>query len=699
MPRPRWLCRQGQALGVGHRIGAMHPENPVSDSAILRKIKVGGSAWAVALAVLGLLAVPAAHAQTVWMGGSDANWFTAGNWNPAAVPTGGGDVEINTNSGPQPVISGNVAAANNIYVGYDSSSGGNTLLTIQATGNLVSNGNAYIGYNATASGGVKVDGANTSWNLGSNNIFVGEGGNGTLTISNGAGVTSHNSTIGDQTGSNGLVNIVGANSNWNVGGSFTVGDNGVGSLFVLNGGNVGVAGLVTVGIADGSHGSVVVDGANSKFNVGGDLYLGFRANSNLTISNGGSITSTQGELGVFGGSATVLVTGANSTWNMGSGSFSVGELAQANLTIANGGNVTSTGVILGGFPGGGASVLVTGVGSVWNTGVSSPLIVGKGGAANLTIENGGLVNANEVILSNSGGSAQLNINAGAILQISGANSLHAGSGNYTLTLGGGIVRLTSADFTTSLNATLAPGTASTIDTNGFNATFAGTLSGGGSLIKAGNGTLNLNGGNSYSGNTSITGGKLNVGGNINVPSGVTLQINGNLVATNVLVNAGGTVTGNGTITGNLVNNGSVTLNSGTGQRLTIQGNLTNNGLVSLLNGSGLSVSGAATNGASAIVDDTTGAVPTFGSFANAGVFVAAHDVPILNVQNSESSIVVSLQTYPGHNYQLQSCPDLTKAQWVNVGAPVPGTGSILNFSDGLVFFTSPLLFYRVVVAP
>ena len=682
----------------------MHPEFPTSENAILRAIKIGSSAWATALAGLVLIAAPVARAQTLWVGGTSTDWYTAGNWNPSVVPTGGGDVEINTNSGVQPVISGGSAATNILYVGYDSASGGNTVLTVQAGGSLATNGAGYVGYNAGSSGLVTIDGANSTWSLNGNSLngnslLVGANGSGTLTITNGASVTSRGSSIADQSGSNGSVNVAGTNSAWTISGNFTIGNNGAGSFFVLNGANVGVTGLVTAGSGGGGHGSIVVDGANAKLNLSQDLVVGFAANSNLTIANGGSIVSTQGELGIQNGTTTALVTGANSTWNMGTGSLSVAELTQANLTIANGAIVSSNGVTMGFGPAANATVLVTGIGAVWNTGTSGSLVVGVHGSANLTIANGGVVNAWIVDLSKSGGVAHLSLNQNGVLQVGGSNGLEAGSANYTMTWGGGILRVVGADLTTALNATLSPGTASTIDTNGFNATFSGTLSGGGSLIKAGNGTLNLNGGDSYTGNTSVTGGNLNVGGNIIVPSGVTLQINGTLVASQISVAPGGILTGNGTITGNLVNNGSVTLTSGPGQRLTVHGNLTNNGLVSLLNGTGMTVSGAATNGASAVFDVTTGATPAFGSFANAGVYAVAHDVRILDVETSGTNLVVSIQTYPGHNYQLQGCADLTKAQWANVGSPVPGTGGVITLSDGLAFFTGPLLFYRVQVAP
>ncbi len=658
-----------------------------------------GRARALLAVPLILLAAPALRAQTLWVGGNSADWFSAGNWNSAVVPAGGNNVVVNTNGTFQPVITGQAAVTNDLYVGNDSSSGVNTLLTIQAGGNLVTSGNAFIGFTVNGTGVVTVGGANSTWSQATGNLTIGENGTGTLTIGNGGNVSSHNVSIGDQAGANGIVTVNGANARWTVASGFTIGNGGVGVVFVLNGGIVSAPGFVTVGNANGSHGTVTVDGASSKMNLGGDLFVGFGAGSFLTVSNGGNVTSSGGELGILQGNALATVTDPNSTWNLGTGSLLVGEKTAATLTIANGGNVTSTGGTLGVLAGGNGTVDVTDAGSVWNTGANASLVVGKQSAANLTIENGGLVITHDVNLSSTGGPGQLNLNSGGILQVGGSSGLHAGSANYTINFGGGVLRVSGADFTTSLDATLAAGTSSTIDTNGFNATWAGTLSGTGSLIKVGNGTLNLNGGDTYSGNTHITGGKLIVGGNIIVPSGVTLEVDGNLVASQVTVSAGGTVSGNGTITGNLVNNGNVTLGSGPGQHLTVVGNLTNNGLVSLLNGSSVVVSGSTLNNVGAILDGTTGSTPSFGSFSNSGLYIPAGDAQVATVAASGTDFVVTIQSYPNHNYELQGCTNLTTANWTAVVAPAAGTGGILTLTHVNGLQTAPLLFYRVLVSP
>ncbi|NKC22631.1 hypothetical protein HED50_12665 [Ochrobactrum oryzae] len=58
-----------------------------------------------------------------------------------------------------------------------------------------------------------------------------------------------------------------------------------------------------------------------------------------------------------------------------------------------------------------------------------------------------------------------------------------------------------------------------MDTNNFDATASGVLSGGGKLTKTGAGVLTLTGTNTYSGGTAITAGTLSVGADNNLCSG------------------------------------------------------------------------------------------------------------------------------------------------------------------------------------
>ncbi len=98
---------------------------------------------------------------------------------------------------------------------------------------------------------------------------------------------------------------------------------------------------------------------------------------------------------------------------------------------------------------------------------------------------------------------------------------------------GGTLQIAGANITSSLPVTLQS-QGGTIDTNGNNATLSGTISGPGTLVKVGAGTLTLTGNNSYQGGTALNAGTLAVGSNtalgtgaLTFADGTTLQAAGN----------------------------------------------------------------------------------------------------------------------------------------------------------------------------
>jgi YVTN family beta-propeller protein/autotransporter-associated beta strand protein len=126
---------------------------------------------------------------------------------------------------------------------------------------------------------------------------------------------------------------------------------------------------------------------------------------------------------------------------------------------------------------------------------------------------------------------------------------------------GGTLQFAGANIASSLPI-LLQAAGGTFDTNGNNATLAGTISGAGGLTKIGAGTLTLSGSSTYSGPTAVNGGTLEVDGSIASSSLTT-------------VNSGGTLTGIGTV-GNLTiaSGGIFAPGSGSpGSSMTIRGNL------------------------------------------------------------------------------------------------------------------------------
>ena len=165
-----------------------------------------------------------------------------------------------------------------------------------------------------------------------------------------------------------------------------------------------------------------------------------------------------------------------------------------------------------------------------------------GGSGQLVLQNGGTVTAVGVVLWSTG-----------ILRL-GANATL----NGPLTVLGGAIIETANNITFANDFTLGTGSLY-VQTNGFNSTFSGAISGTGGLAKTGPGTLTLTGNNTYSGPTAIFAGKLVVDGSI---------------ASAVTVNSGAILGGSGTVGGITINSGGILAPGDSPGILTVNGNYT-----------------------------------------------------------------------------------------------------------------------------
>jgi len=137
---------------------------------------------------------------------------------------------------------------------------------------------------------VVVDGAGSSWSN-SGNLSVGNSGNGNLTISNGGNVTSNGGYVGNLSGSNGIVNIMGNNSIWTNNGTLTIGSGGVGSLAISSGGM-----LITQNLTLGLNSTLqlTLDG------VLGVLYTPISVTNNLATGGSLDLSLASGFTPAFG---------------------------------------------------------------------------------------------------------------------------------------------------------------------------------------------------------------------------------------------------------------------------------------------------------------------------------------------------------------------------------------------------------------
>ena len=288
-----------------------------------------------------------------------------------------------------------------------------------------------------------------------------------------------------------------------------------------------------------------------------------------------------------------------------------------------------------------------------------------------------------VSLTQSGTALDLNGYSQPMAALAGAAGSHVYLGGGTLTVGGNA----STTFAGAIT-----------DAGGANSAT------GGGLVKAGGGALTLSGSNSYAGPTQINGGTLNVSGTLNA-GGATVTVgnqavlnlvNGTLAAGTVHVLAGGTLQGSGTVNAVVVNDAGGTVTSGAGQALVFNGGVTNNGLLLFTGGSALQGSGSIVNNGT--LDISTGSQTLPAGFVNHGTVLDASVIKVAGLSVSGANVTVTMQSYPGHNYQLQYRADLTAGSWQNLGGPAAGNGNVLSFTDG-AGGSYNRGFYRVQVSP
>jgi T5SS/PEP-CTERM-associated repeat protein len=304
-------------------------------------------------------------------------------------------------------------------VGY----GGNGTLNITNGGAVSSQGFGYIGDSPGSAGTVTVSGIGSQWTAADGYVVVGSSGNGTLNINHGGTVSSSNvylagSSFGSVPGATGSATVDGAGSALTIGGTFTIGYSGDGTLSITNGGTVSNGAASIGGSLAGSASAVTVNGTGSTWNTQ-SLFVGAVGNAALHVSHGGTVSAggSGSAIGGSGGStSTVTVDGAGSAWT-NSGDLLVGNAGAAVLSITNGGTVTSSGAFISGnYPAVANTVTVDGAGSNWtDNGVlnilEGALVIAKGGVVSATsasIEMGGTLVAIDV-----GGGSKLTVGSGA----------------------------------------------------------------------------------------------------------------------------------------------------------------------------------------------------------------------------------------------------------------------------------------------
>ena len=175
---------------------------------------------------------------------------------------------------------------------------------------------SFAGANSASS---TVTGSGSMLDLDGGELTVGAANIGSLNILNGGQVESGDTVVGDESGSTGSVTVSGSDSQWTIDGSLLVGREGQASTTIIGGGSLTTAGDVEVGSHDGGTGRLTVSGSSSLLDAQGDIAIGYDTgstgalaagdhNARLTVANGGEV-AINGGAGVLTAHGSSLLDG------------------------------------------------------------------------------------------------------------------------------------------------------------------------------------------------------------------------------------------------------------------------------------------------------------------------------------------------------------------------------------------------------
>ncbi len=362
---------------------------------------------------------------------------------------------------------------------------------------------------------------------------------------------------------------------------------------------------------------VGVGGDGAINNLSGDNEL----SGNLSLTAATRVESAQDTLDISG-----TVTGSGRT-----------------LTLGGAGNINLSGVVGTGTGG----VTVDGTGTVTLSGNSANTYTGDttvtGGTLALSKSNNTVAVAGDLVIA--GGA----VSQTASGQIGASTTVTLTAGSYTLS-GSGSVNQTIRKMDTSTGTTVSIGTSDTLTLSGSGVSnINGVISGDGSLVTAGTGSVYLGGANTYTGGSTIgsvvtAANSASLGdGAVAINSGGNLQVQGGIsMANNFTLNGTGTgsndgtfqnIAGNNAVTGGVTLAGNTRIQSDSGT-LTLAGNTALGTRTLNVGGSGnTTLSGVVSGtGTTAITKDGTGTLTLAGSSANtfSGGLQLNHGTVVLN---------------------------------------------------------------------
>ena len=355
------------------------------------------------------------------------------------------------------------------------------------------------------------------------------------------------------------------------------------------------------------------------------------------ISSDGTITFTPYALTISGGGGSGSYTGPWN-WAAGSGNWDATNNWTSNQVASNGYDVGITGASGGAI----TNNAVTNLSSLtFSNSAGSYTLTGTNAGQTLTI-SGGITN-----------NSAANQTIGIALNTTSNQTINAASGNITL----GAVSNTAA-------LTMQ-------ESSGKAITAGGQISGNGSLIQSGSGTLNLMTSNNYSGGTTLNAGTVVAGNNAAFGSG------GISVASNATIAAGASITLTNTLG---VSNGATATLNNAGYGLMENGAIGGNGALNLIGAgtttlnSANSYSGGTTLNGGSVVAGNNASFGT-GNIAVSSSATISAGVPNLAITNT-MSIAAGQMAFL----------DTAGNAWTQSGS-VSGNGGVSKVGNGTLSFS------------
>ncbi|QEG36835.1 putative lipoprotein [Bythopirellula goksoeyrii] len=286
-------------------------------------------------------------------------------------------------------------------------------------GSTLRSSGGYLGYDTGVTGIATITGIGTKWN--NSGLLVGVAGTGIVNVESGAELDGRTVILGNDQGSSGTLNITGDDTGLNTSTLFSIGAGGTGTFTIQDGAEATTTATTRIGHFEGSLGIFTISGFGSSWTSEGALVVGTQGNGTVIVEAGGSLVKKRTSAAVGsqpGSTGSVIVSGIGTQWNSTQAGTSVGIEGTGSLLVSDGALFADSTLRTGYIEGGIGRVTVSGTGSHI---MCRAVYAGLSGDAVVKITNGGLMSVREVLTVDNDldGDSFINMAAGGMLALMG----------------------------------------------------------------------------------------------------------------------------------------------------------------------------------------------------------------------------------------------------------------------------------------